>query len=68
MVKKKQGAFVGASAATDKIRPVDAGEFWHLCEGFPENACMVIALNIHFGRRVYNSLEEFAGYLKKLYN
>lgn len=62
--KKKVGACVGSSLST-MTKPVFVGEYWALCERYEGRACMLIALNIYFGVRLYDTLKEFAESIPK---
>ncbi len=53
----------GVLATDDNPLTIDSydvgGEFAHLCVGYTSNSCALIALNVHFKRRLYESFEDF---------
>ncbi len=65
----RTGAKIGDRGEAKKSDPI--GEFTEYTEGYGEDACSIIALNIHFRKRLFESLEDFrasfTSYYKKKY-
>ncbi len=61
--RNKQGNRKGAVTTDASPMPFGscdvAGEFSHLCEGYTSESCALIALNVHFKRRLYESFDDF---------